>query len=97
MGRIRDLVGTSVVCGILHRRAAGARRRSDAFAMNNVLAEHCKRNGWLIVDKWTRFYGKNHLYARGCVHLSPQGIGVLARRLESEIRVKVFFLETRKV
>ena len=50
LGRDSDLGGTPVVCGILLCRAAGTRWRSEAFAMNSVLADHYKRNGWLFVD-----------------------------------------------
>ena len=92
-----DLGGTPGVCGILPRRAAGAKWKSDAFAMNSLLAEHCRRNGWLFIDNWTQFDGKNHLYAKDGVHFSPWGVGGLSWRLESEMRTRVYFLETMKV
>ena len=76
--RTRDLGVIPVVCGILSRRPAGARRRFDAFAMNSLLASHCRRNGTLFVDNWTRFYGKEHLYVRDGVHslLGGGGFGL---------------------
>ena len=45
LGRVRDLGGIPVLCGILPRRSAGARWWSDAAALNSHLADHCRRNG----------------------------------------------------
>ena len=81
-GRVRDLGGTHVLCGILPRRSAGARWWSDAAALNSRLTDHCRRNGWLFVDNWNYFYGKDHLYTRDGVHLSERGTWALAWSLQ---------------
>ena len=91
LGRVRDLGGMPVLCGILPRRNAGPGWWSAARAVNCRLAEHCKRNGWLFVDNWARFYGKDYLYTRDGVHLSACGTGALAWSLEREMRAWGFF------
>lgn len=83
--RIRNKGGIPVVCGILPRRGVGAEWLSRAIAVNRRLAVHCKSNGWSFVDNWDLFYGKDALYARDGVHLSRQGVRVLAGTLESEL------------
>ncbi|KAG0714495.1 hypothetical protein GWK47_014043 [Chionoecetes opilio] len=73
---------------------------SEACEVNSLLAEHCRKNGWLFIDNWARFFGKDHLYARDGVHLSHRGVGPWATyvglrrhleginrdKMESEIR-----------
>ena len=86
LGRVRDLGGTPVLCGILPRMFAGARWWSEAAAVNSRLADHCKRNGWLFVDNWNYFYGKDHLYSRDGVHLSQRGSGALAWSLQRDLQ-----------
>ena len=86
LGRVRDLGGTPVLCGILPRRSAGARWWSEATALNSRLADHCRRNGWLFVDNWSYFYGKDHLYTRDGVHLSEMGTGALAWSLQRDLQ-----------
>ena len=89
--RIRNLGGIPVVCGILPHRAVGASWRCAAFATNSLLSKHYKRNGWLFIENWTRFYGKDHLYTRDGVQISPREVGVLVWRLEREMRTRLFF------
>ena len=84
--RVRELGGTPVLCGILPRRGAGVRWWSEATALNSRLADHCRRNGWLFVDNWSYFYGKDHLYSRDGVHLSEMGTGALAWSLQRDLQ-----------
>ena len=90
LARVRELGGTPVLCGILPRRSAGARWWSEATALNSRLADHCRRNGWLFVDNWSYFYGKDHLYTRDGVHLSERGTGALAWSLQRDLQAWVF-------
>ena len=85
LDRIRDKGGLPVVCGVLPRRGVGVEWLSRAIAVNRRLAEHCRSNGWSFIDNWDLFYGRDSLYARDGVHLSRQGVRVLARTLESEV------------
>ena len=88
---IRDLDGTPDVCGILPCLSAGTRWWSETLTMNNLLANHCKRNRWLLLDNWVPFFSKDHLYARDGIHLSPRGgMGVLVWRVESEMSDRIF-------
>lgn len=84
--RVRELGGTPVLCGILPRRSAGARWWSEATALNSRMADYCRRNGWLFVDNWSYFYGKDHLYTRDGVHLSEKGTGALAWSLQRDLQ-----------
>lgn len=84
LGRVRDLGGTPVLCGVLPRRL-GPRWWSEACALNSRLAGHCRRNGWLFVDNWSYFFGKDHLYTRDGVHLSGGGTGALAWSLTKDL------------
>ena len=84
LGTVRDLGGSPVLCGIL-LRLLGQRWWLEACALNNRLADHCRRNGWLYVDNWTYFFGKNCLYTRDGVHLSGEGTGALAWSLQSDL------------
>ena len=83
--RIRNKGGIPVVCGVLPRRGVGAEWLSRAIAVNRRLAAHCKSNGWSFIDNWDSFYGKDAFYARDGVHLSRQGVRVLAGTLEREV------------
>ena len=83
--KIRNRGGIPVVCGVLPRRGVGNEWLSRAITLNRRLASHCKSNGWSFVDNWDRFYGKDALYARDGVHLSRQGVRVLAGTLEREV------------
>ena len=85
LNRIKNKGGIPVVCGVLPRRGVGAEWLSRALALNNRLAAHCKSNRWAFVDNWDLFYGKDALYARDGVHLSRQGVRVLAGTLEKEL------------
>ena len=86
LGRVRDLGGTPVLCGILPRKFAGAGWWSEAAAVNSRLADHCKRNGWLFVDNWNYFFGKDYLYNSDGVHLSRRGTGALAWSLQRDLQ-----------
>ena len=86
LGRVRDLGGTPVLCGILPRKFVDAGWWSEAAALNSRLADHCRRNGWLFVDNWNYFYGKDHLYSRDGVHLSQRGSGALAWSLQRDLQ-----------
>ena len=93
--RISSKGGIPVVCGILPRRGVGAEWLSRAIAMNCRLADHCKSKGWSFIDSWDLFYGKDTLYARDGVHLSRQGVRVLADTLEREVAaIKDFFRDS---
>ena len=85
LDRIKDKGGIPVVCGVLPRRGVGAEWLSRAIAVNRRLANHCRSNGWSFIDNWDCFYGKDTLYARDGVHLSRQGVRVLAGTLEREV------------
>lgn len=84
--RVRDLGGIPVLCGILPRKYVGARWWSDAAAVNRHMADHCRRNGWLFINNWNYFFGKDHLYTRDGVHLSEQGTGAMAWSLQRDLR-----------
>ena len=86
LGRVRDLGGTPVLCGILPRKFAGAGWWSEAAAVNSRLADHCRRNGWLFVDNWNYFFGKDYLYNSDGVHLSRRGTGALAWSLQRDLQ-----------
>ncbi|MPC90546.1 hypothetical protein E2C01_085538 [Portunus trituberculatus] len=49
------------------------------------LGDHCRSNGWALIDNWDLFYGKDTLYARDGVHFSRQGVRVLAETLEGKL------------
>ena len=85
LDKIRSKGGIPVVCGVLPRRGVGAEWLFRAIAVNRRLAVHCKSNGWSFIDNWDLFYGKDALYARDGVHLSRQGVRVLAGTLEREV------------
>ena len=85
LDKIRSKGGVPVVCGVLPRRGVGVEWLSRALAINCRLAAHCKSNGWSFIDTWDLFYGKDALYARDGVHLSRQGVRVLAGTLEDEV------------
>ena len=85
LGKVRDRGGVPVVCSILPRRGVGREWLSRAIAMNCRVAAHCKSNGWSFIDNWDRFFGNDVLYARDGVHLSRQGVQVLADSLESRV------------
>ncbi|MPC42456.1 hypothetical protein E2C01_036078 [Portunus trituberculatus] len=60
-----------------------------------VVCDHCRSNGWAFIDNWDLFYGKDTLYARDGVHLSRQGVRVLAGTLEGELNaLQRFFRRT---
>lgn len=82
LGKVRDRGGIPVVCGVLPRRNVGDGWLSRAIAVNGRLAAHCESQGWLFVDNWDLFYGKDSLYARDGVHLSFEGVEVLSESLE---------------
>ena len=90
LGRVRELGGTPVLCGILPRRSAGVRWWSEATALISRLADHCRRNGFLFIDNWSYFYGKDHLYSRDGVHLSEMGTEALAWSLQRDLQAWVF-------
>ena len=85
LDRIRDKGAIPVVCGVLPRRGVGSEWLSRAIALNRRLANHCKSQGWSFIDNWDLFYGKDTLYARDGVHLSRQGVRVMAGTLEREL------------
>ena len=85
LGRIRDGGGVPVVCGILPRVRVSDEWQSKAIAMNSMLEQHCKSNGWTFIDNWDCFYGQDHMYQRDGVNLSQRGVRVLADSLESVI------------
>ena len=85
LGKVRDLGGVPVVCGVLPRKYAGREWLSRASALNSRLADLCRGNGWLFVDNWKYFFGKDHLYARDGVHLSERGTGALAWSLQRDL------------
>ena len=85
LDKIKSKGGIPVVCGILPRRGVGIEWLSRAIAVNCRLADHCKSKGWSFIDNWDLFYGKDALYARDGVHLSRQGVRVLAGTLEREV------------
>ena len=89
LGRVRDLGGTPVLCGILSRRL-GQRGCFEACTLNNRLVDHCRRNGWLHVDNWCYFFSKNSLYTRDGFHLSGRGIGALAWSIHRNLGANVF-------
>ena len=92
LGRVRDLGGVPVMCGVLPRMRAGKRWLSYALALNCRLAEHCKSNGWAFIDHWDLFYGKQELYTQDSIHLSKEGVEVFAGALERQVGlVKEFF------
>ena len=92
LGRVRDLGGVPVMCGVLPRMRAGKRWLSYALALNCRLAEHCKSNGWAFIDHWDLFYGKQELYTQDSIHLSKEGVEVFASALERQVGlVKEFF------
>ena len=92
LGRVRDLGGVPVMCGVLPRMGAGVRWLSYAIALNCRLAEHCKKNGWAFIDHWDLFFGKHELYTRDGIHLSKAGVEVFADTLERQVGlVKEFF------
>lgn len=86
LGRVRELGGTPVLCGILPRRSAGARWWSEAAAVNSRLADHCRRNGLLFIDNWSYFFGKDHFYTEDGVHLSEWGTGALAWSMQRDLQ-----------
>ena len=85
LGRAKDLGVTPVVLGVLPRRFAGGWWLSCAAALNSLMAEHCRRSGWLFIDNWNYFFGKDHLYAIDGVHLSSQGTAALAWSLQRDL------------
>ena len=87
LGRARDLGVTPVVCGVIPRVFAGSWWFSQAAVVNSLLADHCRTNGWLFIDNWGNFFGKDHLYARDGVHLSSRGTAALAWSLHRELGV----------
>ena len=92
LGRIRDNGGIPVVCGILLRGGNGGECLSRAISLNSRLAAHCDRNGWLFIDTWNLFFGKEELYAKDRVHLSFQGVEVLSNALERALSLLSDFL-----
>ena len=85
LGKVRDLGGVPVVCGVLPRKYAGHEWLAKASALNSRLADLCRRSGWLFIDNWNCFFGKDHLYARDGVHLSKRGTEVLAWTLQRDL------------
>ena len=85
LGKVRELGGVPVVCGVLPRKYASAAWLSRASALNSRLADLCRGSGWLFVDNWSYFYGKDHLYTRDGVHLSERGTGALAWSLQRDL------------
>ncbi|MPC54727.1 hypothetical protein E2C01_048652 [Portunus trituberculatus] len=68
-----------------------------AIALNCRLADHSRNNGWAFINNWDLFYGKDTLYARDGVHLSRQGVRVLAGTLEGELNaLRRFFSVDRR-
>ena len=92
LGRVRDMGGIPVVCGVLPRRGVGDEWLSKAIAVNRRLAAHCERNGWLFVDNWDLFFGNDSLYARDGVHLTFKGAEVLSDSIERALRTLRDFL-----
>ena len=92
LGKIRDNGGIPVVCGILPRGGNGGEWLSRAISLNSRLAAHCDRNGWLFIDTWNLFFGKEELYAKDRVHLSFQGVEVLSNALERALSLLSDFL-----
>ena len=77
LGRVRDLGGRLVVCGVLPRKNVSCDWLSRAIAVNSWLADHCKSNGWAFVDNWDSFFRqKHHASQRRCSPLSQRGGGV---------------------
>ena len=90
LGKVRDLGGVPVVCGVLPRKYAGGEWLTQACALNSRLADLCRGNGWLFVDNWCYFFGRDHLYSRDGVHLSERGTGALAWSLQRDLGRWVF-------
>ena len=85
LDRVRERGGTPVVLGILPRWRVGREWLSRAIGFNDRLERYCKDNAIPFIDNWSRFYGRNALYAWDGTHLSRQGVSVLARTIDREL------------
>ncbi len=93
LGKVRNKGGIPVVCGILPRCGKGDEWLSRAISVNNRLAAHCDTNGWLFIDTWNLFFGKEELYAKDGVHLSFKEVEVLSNALDRALSfLRDFFL-----
>ena len=50
LGKVRDMGGIPLVCGVLPKRAVGGMWQSKAIALNCRLAEHFEDNGGAFAD-----------------------------------------------
>ena len=48
---------------------------SHALGLNERLRRMCGEDGVGLMDEWSRFYGRQELYARDGVHFSRIGVG----------------------
>lgn len=83
--KIKSKGGVSVVCGVLPRRGVSREWLSRAIGINCSLDKYCSDHAIPFIDVWHRFYGNDVMYARDGVHLSRQGVAVLARAVDSVV------------
>ena len=59
---------------------------SHALDLNERLRRMCGENGVGFMDEWSRFYGRQKLYARDGVHFSRKEVQELSECLERAVR-----------
>lgn len=83
---IRQSGRRCVVSGVLPRQRVGGLWLSQALCLNDRLRSMCEKSGVLFMDEWSRFYGRQELYAMDGIHFSRKGVQELSECIERAVR-----------
>ena len=84
--QIRQCGRRCIVSGVLPRQRVGGQWLSHALCLNDRLKSMCEESGVEFMDEWSRFYGRQELYAIDGVHFSRKGVQALSECLERVVR-----------
>ena len=75
-----------IVSGVLPRQGVRGWWLSHATGLKERLMRMCGEDGVDFIDEWSRFYGRQELYARDGVHFSRKGVHELSECLERAVQ-----------
>ena len=59
---------------------------SQPIGLNDMLSKMCRESGVSFEDEWSRFDGRQELYARDGIHFSRRGVWELSECLKRVVR-----------
>ena len=83
---IRESGRRCIVSGVLPRQGFRDWWLSHALGLNERLMRMCEKDGVGFMDEWSRFYGRQELFARDGVHFSRKVVQELSECLERAVR-----------